>query len=165
MSSRPEAGEREAREDDGLDFQHDYEAGEETEAASQQSNVEGDPVPNDTALEDGTSTSTDSIAQRKTGIASLDSPQASKPQDSSVQLLEDTHSADDTSSLPDDTPSVQVNINLVHLLVITHNARVPSCLPSRAMSSRFEPRALMLAQPHPEDHSIDASSLVYRHPL
>ena len=164
MSSRPEAGEQEAREDDGVDLHHDYEPGEDAEAASQQSTIEGDPVLNDTAREDGTSTSAESIAQRKIGIGSLDSLQASKPRGSSVQLLEDAHSADDTSSLPDDTPSVQVNINLVHLLAITHNASVPSCRPSRAMSSRFEPRALMLAYPHPEDHLIDASSLVYRHP-
>jgi hypothetical protein len=164
MSSRPEAGEREARDDDGLDLQHDYEAGENTEAASQQSSIQEDSVLNDTVREDGTSASAESITKRKAGIGSLDSLQVSKPQGSSVQLLEDAHSADDTSSLPDDTPSIQVNLKLVHPLAITHYSRVPSCLPSRAMFSRFEPRALMLAQPHPGDHSIDASSLVYRHP-
>jgi hypothetical protein len=108
MSSKPEAGEWEAREDDSLDLQHGYEPGEDTEAASNQSTIDGDPVLNYMGRDDGTLNSAEAIAQRNAGIGSPDLLQASNPQGSSVQLLEDALSADGTSSLPGDTPSVQV---------------------------------------------------------
>lgn len=109
MSSRPEAGQEEAREDDGLDLELDREAGEGTQGVTHESATDINPVRNDIDRRDGISESAErQITQQKAETGRLDSLQERRPQDASVQLREDAHSADGTSSIPDDTPSIQV---------------------------------------------------------
>ncbi len=112
MSSRPEAGKEDARDevqDDGLDLQHDVEIGEEELGASHDYPLEVDLVADAISHEDGLPEAGEhDISQQNAESGILHSSQGWKTQITSTQPMEDTHSADGTSSVPDDTPSVQV---------------------------------------------------------
>ncbi len=109
MSLRPEAGEEEAREDDDTDLQQRFEAGVETQGASSNGSSNSDFVRDDLDLGNGISALDKQVAPQEEETRSIESLQENRTQNSSVQLMEGTQSADGTSSIPDDTPSLQVN--------------------------------------------------------
>jgi hypothetical protein len=166
MSSRAVAGEEDAREDapdDDLDLRHDLEAGEEPPGILDDSlDQVGDEIDREGEIPERAEQAT---RQHNTEAGSLDSSQEGKTQDTGGQQKEDTHSADDTSSVPDDSPSIQVFSVLLFYKPFLTKLRVPFCLPSRAMHNHFCPPTLALTLAPPDDRSIDVSSLAFRHRL
>jgi hypothetical protein len=124
MSSRAVAGEEDARDDapdDGLDLQHDLEAGEDPPGILNHSPSGVDQVGDVTDREDEIPEPAEqAIIQHNTEAGSLDSLQEGKTQDTGGQQREDTHSVNDTSSVPDDSPSIQVfSVLLFYQLFLT----------------------------------------------
>jgi hypothetical protein len=112
MSSRAVVGREDARDDapdDGLDLRHDLEAGEEPPGILDDSLLDVDQVWDETDREvEIPERAEQATRQHNTEAGSLDSSLEGKTQDTGGQQKEDTHSADDTSSVPDDSPSIQV---------------------------------------------------------
>lgn len=109
MSLRPEAGEDDAREDDGSDLQHHREAGVKVQGGSNNSFSNSHSVRDDLDLESEAAASDKQVTSQEEETRSIESLQDIRTQDSSAQLVEGTQSADGTSSIPDDTPSLQVS--------------------------------------------------------
>ena len=109
MSLRPESGEEEAREDNDLNLQRHLEAGVEAQGASSNASSDSDFVRDDLDLENGVPALNKQVISQEEEIRSVASLQENRTQDPSVQLVEGPQSADGTSSIADDTPSLQVN--------------------------------------------------------
>ena len=122
MNSRPEAGEEDAR-SDGSDVQNDYEAGEQLSRTSNDSLPGNDLITNGTGLEDTIPVlAEEDKSQQSSEPGSVDSLQALQTQNAINQLPRDSASPDETSSIPDDTPSIQVPSALLILQTDTHIA-------------------------------------------
>lgn len=96
MSARLAGGEDDAP-DDGLDLQHYPEVEEEVLDTSPDSSIETDYIEDQTGQEDEISE-----AEAQNGLLQRTTPHGNQ------QVMEETYSADETSSVPDDTPSIQV---------------------------------------------------------
>lgn len=113
MSSKPEVGEENAQGDgleDGLDLQHETESREEPSDVAAESHLNVDLGRDETDLEDGIPDTAELEAEEIAETAGTSSLQQRRTQSVQVMLAEDTRSADETSSGPDDTPSIQASL-------------------------------------------------------
>ena len=163
MSTRPEAGQEEAQEDDGSNLQRDHEAEQELSHESLLDvDLLGDDISHESEISEPTETKT---SHQEADIRSIDSLQEQQSQNANVQLMEDTQNADDISSVPDDTLSVQVPFaDPSCYFASTHMVRVPCSLPT-ARHSHFDPLGPALNLPHLEDRLIVVFILVCHHQL
>jgi hypothetical protein len=165
MSSRPEAGEDDARSND-LDMEHDHEAGEELPGASNDPLPEFGSISNGIGHEDAIPVlAEEDTSQQNSEFGSVDSLKAMQTQNADNQLLQRSASADETSSVPDDTPSIQVPYAPLTARAHSHIVRVPFSPHSPAMYIRFAPKGHPLALTLLADPSTDASSPACRFPL
>lgn len=108
MSSKPEAGEQDARED-GPDL-HDYrEAGEIVADSSDDLAPDFTPSAEEIEQEDVIpELAEEESIQQNAATRSFESLQERREQTSSLQLRDSSPGADETSSVPDETLSIQV---------------------------------------------------------
>lgn len=163
MSLRPEPGEEEAREESDLDLHHHLEAGVEAQGASSNASSDSDFVRDDLDLENGVPAHDEQVISQEEEIKSVESLQETRTQDASAQLVEATQSADGTSSIADDTPSLQVNPQWPTLLALTHTARNPFSPHPQVVPILFVHQGPVLPPPPLDDRLIDVSSPVSRH--
>jgi hypothetical protein len=164
MTTRPEAGEENARDDDGLELLHGLEPEEEDAGVLQESGPRAAGL--DTRLNYADSIS--GIAFQETSeqsaeVGSLDFLPEHKTKNAGPQLEQDIHSDDGDSSIPDDTPSIQVPLGHTVLPASADLLRAPFCLHFRARRNHSVPQGLVLAQRHPEGLLTGAFSLASRH--
>ena len=164
MSSRREVGQEDVR-SDGSDQQHDDEAGEEFPEALDDCLPEIDSITNWFENEDTIAALVEEdTTQQNSEPRSVDSSRALQNQTANEQLLQHSADADETSSVPDDTPSIQVPFALLTLRAHVHTVRIPLSLRFIAMYTRFAPKSQALALPLLAGPSTNVSSLVCRLP-
>jgi hypothetical protein len=164
MSSRPEVGEEDGG-GSGSDKQFGPEA-EEIPDASNGSPLDVGQVADEIDQEDEIPVLEDENASEPDAdIGSVGSSRKGKTQDDNRRLMEESASLDGTSSVPDDTPSVQVLSKRHKLLAPADHVRAPSCPQLTAVRNRFVPLGRAMALPPRDDHLTDVSNPVCRrHP-
>ena len=131
MDSRPEPGKGDAR-SNGSGVQLELEAGEELPGVWNDSVLQDDLVAKGIAPEEAIpSLAEEDTSQQNSESGSVESSQALRTQGANLQLLQDSASADETSSVPDDTPSIQVLLVPTFYELLLTSAGVRSLLNSK----------------------------------
>lgn len=108
MSAGSEMGMEDAQGDE-LDLQHDHVAQEELLDAPQDSSSGTDLIVDELSHENGLSKAAGhETVQQSTESESIDSLQECRTKHANLQLMDETHNTDETSSISDDIPSIQV---------------------------------------------------------